>query len=84
MRYQPGRRAETQMNFPGTCELKLSDAAIAQALEYALNATRRDGEDYVHVTDVAREYSYGPWRVSITTDAQPIPAGEVTELKVAA
>ena len=72
------------MNFPGTNELKLSDDAIAQALEYALNATRLNGEDRIRVTDVAREYSYGPWRVSITTDAPTIPVGEVTELKVAA
>lgn len=72
------------MNFPGSNELKLSDAAIAQAIEYALNETRLPGEDRIRVTDVAREYSYGPWRVSITTDAPTIPVAEVTDLKVAA
>jgi hypothetical protein len=72
------------VNFPGKNELKLSDEAIAQAIEDALNATRLAGEDRIRVTNVAREYSYGPWRVEITTDAQEIPVAEVNDLKVAA
>ena len=72
------------MNFPGKNELKLSDEAIALAIEDALNATRLAGEDRIRVTNVAREYSYGPWRVEITTDLESIPVGDVTELKVAA
>ncbi len=70
------------MNFPGTNELKLSDLAITQAIEFALNGTRLDSEPYIRVTNVAREYSYGPWRVEITTDSQPISVGDFTDLKV--
>lgn len=70
------------MNFPGDCQLTLSAEAISRAIEDALNGTRLAGEDRIRVTDVARDYSYGPWRVSITTDTPAAP--EVTALKVAA
>lgn len=56
------------MNFPGDCELKLSEVAVMQALEGAINGARLEGEDYVRVTSVQRSYSYGPWTISITTD----------------
>jgi hypothetical protein len=67
------------MNFPGTCKLVLSDAALMAAIEGSLNAQRRDGEDYVYVTEVSREgYGYGDWKLTITTD-KPATA-VVTEL----
>jgi hypothetical protein len=57
------------MNFPGTCKLVLSDAALMAAIEGSLNAPR-DGEDYIYVTEVSREgYGYGDWKLTITTDA---------------
>jgi len=57
------------MNYPGTCKLQLSDAAICQALEGAINAARKDGEDYVRVTEIKREgYGYGDFVLTITTD----------------
>ena len=68
------------MNFPGSNTLTLTDAALMDAVEGALNASRRDGEDYIHVTEIGREgYGYGYWKLTITTDA-PKPA-EVTELR---
>ena len=71
------------MNFPGTCKLTLTDAALMAAVEGTLNASRKDGEDYIHVTEVSREgYGYGDWKLTITTDA-PKPA-EVTELRAEA
>jgi len=58
------------MNFPGTCKLTLTDAALMAAIEGSLNAQRRDGEDYIYVTEVSREgYGYGDWKLTITTDA---------------
>jgi len=66
------------MNFPGTCKLVLSDAALMAAIEGSLNAPR-DGEDYIYVTEVSREgYGYGDWKLTITTD-KPATA-VVTEL----
>jgi hypothetical protein len=60
------------MQFPGTNKLQLSDDALRTALEGAINATRRDGEDYVYVTEVGRTgYGYGDWLVTITTDRVP-------------
>lgn len=70
------------MNFPGSNELKLSDAALTQAIESALNRTRLAGEDSIRVTDISRSYSYGPWTVTITTDPLPIEVPQT--LKVAA
>lgn len=68
------------MNFPGTNELKLTDAAMQAAVEGALNASRRDGEDYIRVTSISRTYSYGDFVVSITTDAAKPEAVELREV----
>jgi hypothetical protein len=68
------------MNFPGDNELKLSDDAVAKAFEDALNSTRNNCENPIRVISVAREYSYGPWRILITTDAPKIPVADVTTL----
>jgi len=66
------------MNYPGTCKLQLSDAAICQALEGAINAARKDGEDYVRVTEIKREgYGYGDFVLTITTD---MPQADVVTL----
>ena len=66
------------MNFPGLCKLQLTEAAVCQAIEGALNAQRRDGEDYIRVTDFARVgYGYGDWLVTITTD---VPQADVVTL----
>ena len=66
------------MNFPGLCKLTLTEQAICQAIEGALNAQRRDGEDYIRVTEFARVgYGYGDWLVSITTD---VPQADVVTL----
>ena len=66
------------MNFPGLCKLTLTEQAICQAIEGALNAQRRDGEDYVRVTEIKREgYGYGDWLVTITTD---VPQADVVTL----
>jgi hypothetical protein len=71
------------MNFPGSCKLLLTDAALMAAIEGAINAHRLAGEDYVYVTEISREgYSYGDWKLTITTDS-PKPA-EVTELRAEA
>jgi hypothetical protein len=67
------------MNFPGTCKLTLTDAALMAAVEGALNAQRLVGEDYIYVTEVSRDgYGYGDWKLTITTD-KPATA-VVTEL----
>jgi hypothetical protein len=51
---------EPTMNFPGACKLQLTDDAIKRAVEDALNAARREGEDYIHVTEFGRvNYGYG-------------------------
>lgn len=66
------------MNFPGLCKLTLTEQAICQAIEGALNASRKDGEDYVRVTEIKREgYGYGDWLVTITTD---VPQADVVTL----
>ena len=70
------------MNFPGTNSLRLTREAAMLALEGSINAQRKEGEDYIRVTDITVPYSgYGSWDVSITTD-QPEPA--VVELREAA
>lgn len=56
------------MNFPGTCKLELTQKALCLAIEGALNAARKEGEDYVRVTEISQRYSYGDYQVSITTD----------------
>lgn len=67
------------MNYPGTCKLQLSDAAICQALEGAINAARKDGEDYVRVTEIKREgYGYGDFVLTITTDTADVVNLEVS------
>lgn len=58
------------MNFPGDNTLTLSSAALCAAVEGALNAARRDGEDYVRVTEISQQYSYSSeYKLTITTDA---------------
>lgn len=58
------------MNFPGANTLVLTNAALCAAIEGALNAARKDGEDYVRVTNVTQEYSYSTtFKVELTTDA---------------
>jgi hypothetical protein len=66
------QRKEPTMNFPGACKLQLTDDAIKRAVEDALNAARREGEDYIHVTEFGRvNYGYGDWVATITTDPAP-------------
>ena len=68
------------MNFPGFCKLTLTEAAICQAIEGTLNAARKDGEDFVRVTEIKRDgYGYGDFVLTITTDdAQQAVVFEVT------
>ncbi len=66
------------MNFPGLCKLTLTDHAVCQAIEGTLNAARKDGEDYVRVTEIKREgYGYGDFVLTITTD---VPQADVMTL----
>ena len=66
------------MNFPGTCKIVLTDAALMEAIQGAINAARREGEDYVYVTEIKREhYSYGDWVATVTTD---LGCGEVVSI----
>ena len=66
------------MQFPGLCKLTLTDQALCQAIEGVLNAARRDGEDYISVTDIKREgYGYGDYVATITTD---VPQADVVTL----
>lgn len=66
------------MNFPGSNKITLTDAALMAAVEGAINAQRRDGEDYVYVTEVGRTgYGYGDWELKITTDK---PTAEVVSI----
>jgi hypothetical protein len=66
------RSKEPTMNFPGACKLQLTDDAIKRAVEDALNAARREGEDYIHVTEFSRVgYGHGDWVATITTDHAP-------------
>jgi len=66
------------MNFPGLCKLTLTDHAICQAIEGTLNAARKDGEDYVRVTEIKREgYGYGDFVLTITTD---VPQADMVTL----
>lgn len=67
------------MNFPGLCKLQLTEQAICQAIEGTLNAARKDGEDYVRVTEIKREgYGYGDFVVTITTDSAQVVNLEVS------
>mgnify|MGYP003427823405 CR=1 FL=1 len=67
------------MNFPGLCKLTLTDHAICQAIEGTLNAARKDGEDYVRVTEIKREgYGYGDFVLTITTDSAQVVNLEVS------
>ena len=69
------------MNFPGSNKLTLTDAALMAAVEGTLNASRRDGEDDIHVTEIGREpYGYGDWKLTITTDA---PLSDVVSINIA-
>ena len=66
------------MNFPGFCKLTLTEAAICRAIEGTLNAARKDGDDYVRVTEIKREgYGYGDFVLTITTD---VPQADVMTL----
>ena len=66
------------MNFPGLCKLTLTDQALCQAIEGTLNAARKDGEDYVRVTEIKREgYGYGDFVLTITTD---VPQADMVTL----
>ena len=66
------------MNFPGLCKLTLTDQAICQAIEGTLNAARKDGEDYVRVTEIKREgYGYGEFVLTITID---VPQADMVTL----
>ena len=66
------------MNFPGLCKLTLTEQAICQAIEGTLNAARKDGEDYVRVTEIKREgYGYGDFVLTITTD---VPQADMVTL----
>lgn len=67
------------MNFPGLCKLTLTDQAMCQAIEGTLNAARKDGEDYVRVTEIKRGegYGYGDYVLTITTD---VPQADVVTL----
>ena len=68
------------MQFPGLCKLTLTDQALCQAIEGVLNAARRDGEDYVRVTEIKREgYGYGDFVLTITTD---VPQADVVSIEV--
>jgi hypothetical protein len=63
------------MNFPGNTKLVLSDEALKNALEQALNATRSNGEadaEWVRIVNVHRP-SYGDIELTITTDPQADP-----------
>ena len=67
------------MNFPGPNKLTLTDAALMAAVEGTLNASRKDGEDYIHVTEIGREgYGYGDWKLTITTDAPTAAVVSIT------
>lgn len=64
------------MQFPGKSKLVLSDEAVKKAIEDAINVARRDGEDYVYVTDIQHRWA-DETTVCITTD-RPEPAKVVT------
>lgn len=68
------------MNLPGINKLTMTEECLRMALEDMVNATRREGEDYVHVVAVNTHYGTGGATLDLTTDPQPIiPTGEVTE-----
>lgn len=73
------RRQESRVNFPGDNSMTLSSEALCAAVEGALNAARRDGEDYIRVTEISQGYSYGPYKLTITTD--PAPKPEAVQLR---
>ena len=60
------------MQLPGHCELKLTSECLRVALEDMVNATRKDGEDYIHVLSVDTHYGTGGATVVLTTDPQPV------------
>lgn len=73
------------MQFIGRNKLVLSTDSIKAAIEAALNASRRDGEDYIYVTDMSDRWA-GEYTVTISTDA-PIAAPAMAlpvDVKVAA
>ena len=68
------------MNFPGDNSMTLSSEALCAAVEGALNAARRDGEDYIRVTEISQPYSYSrEYKLTITTD--PAPKPEAVQLR---
>ena len=69
------------MDFPGLCKLTLTSDAMERAIESSLNKDTRCVGQYIRVTDVRREYTYGDWTVEITTDEIVVPAP--AELRVA-
>lgn len=60
------------MNLPGNNELSLTDEAIRMAIEDALNASQREGEDFIRVVSMRHTYTYPQWIVTITTDAAEV------------
>jgi hypothetical protein len=57
------------MNLPGNNELSLTDEAIRMAIEDAINASQREGEDFIRVVSLRHTYTRPSWIATITTDA---------------
>lgn len=61
------------MELIGTNKLVLTPATVMRLLEDAINASQRDGENYIRVTDISRSYSYGDFTIEVTTESvQPV------------
>ena len=67
------------MELIGTNKLTLTSESVMRLLEDALNGSQRDGENYIRVLDLRREYTYGDFVIEITTDAaqKPVELREV-------
>ena len=67
------------MELIGTNRLTLTTATVMRLLEDAINASQKDGENYIRVTDIRRSYSYGDFDIEVTTDSER-PATELREV----
>lgn len=56
------------MQLPGNNKLMVSGAVMCRLVEDAINASLKDGEDYVHVSEVKFTYMKDIFEISISTD----------------
>lgn len=56
------------MILQGKNKLVLTQEAMCRALEDAINAAIKDGEDYIRVVEISHQYNWSDFEITITTD----------------